>query len=123
MRVFKRKAMFTLIGSVVVCALSINSALADHDELTDPKLILGKQLFEQTAGGTGCAICHGMDGKSGIAPPNAGANETKLRSSLGAVATMQYIKLNRGEIKALSSYLDFLGQQSVASQDTENNDG
>ena len=80
-------------------------------------LAKGKLIFEKTAGGTGCAYCHGLDGKgqgpSGLAaPPNRGASEEKVRAALaGGVPVMSFIKLTEDEITAVVAYLRYLGEQ------------
>jgi len=80
---------------------------------TDQQLAQGKKIFEETAGGIGCAACHGMDGRSGeIGPPNAGADEAKVRKALQSVPDMaSIIKLTHSEIKAVVAYLQYLGEQ------------
>ena len=77
----------------------------------------GKLIFEKTAGGVGCAYCHGFDGRgqgpSGeAAPDNRGASEEKVRNALkGGVPLMSFIKLTDDEIKAVVAYLQYLNQQ------------
>ncbi len=82
----------------------------------DDVLARGKVIFEKTAGGVGCANCHGMDGKgngpAGVgAPANRGADEAKVRTALSTVALMSSVKLTDDEIKAVVAYLAFLGKQ------------
>ena len=80
-------------------------------------LAKGKLVFDKTAGGTGCAYCHGFDGKgagpAGVgAPDNRGASEEKLRNALaGGVPLMTYIKLTDEEITAVVAYLKYLNEQ------------
>ena len=87
------------------------------NQSTNDPLAQGKLIFEKTAGGTGCAYCHGLDGKgqgpSGLgAPPNRGASESKVRAALaGAVPVMSFIKLTEEEITAVVAYLRYLGEQ------------
>ena len=80
-------------------------------------LAKGKLIFEKTAGGVGCAYCHGLDGKgngtAGVgAPPNRGAAEAKVRAALsGGVPLMSFIKLTEDEITAVVAYLQYLNDQ------------
>lgn len=79
-------------------------------------LAKGKLIFEKTAGGVGCAYCHGLDGKgqgtSGVAAPdNRGATEAQVRDALLRVTMMSFIKLGDEEIKALVAYLQYLAKQ------------
>ena len=77
---------------------------------SDDLLAQGKLIFEKTAGGVGCATCHGLDGKGGSAPYNRGASESRFREVL-AGSTMNFIKLSNEEIKAVVAYLQWLATQ------------
>ncbi|TAK74867.1 MAG: cytochrome c [Dehalococcoidia bacterium] len=81
----------------------------------DAVLVRGKEIFEKTAGGVGCAACHGMDGKGSScigAPANRGADEEQVRKALATVGMMSIVKLTDDEIKAVVAYLAVLGKQS-----------
>lgn len=74
---------------------------------------LGRAIFEKTAGGVGCASCHGMNGRGGAqfnAPDVRGANEARVRSALAGVAVMSRIMLNDAEIAAVVGHLQELNQ-------------
>jgi len=86
------------------------------NQATGDLLAKGKLIFEKTAGGVGCAYCHGMDGKgagpSGLsAPPNLGKSEVVVRGALKDVELMGFIKLGDGEIEAVVAYLQYLSEQ------------
>jgi mono/diheme cytochrome c family protein len=74
-------------------------------------------VFEKTAGGVGCALCHGLDGKGeGIAglgaPDIRGKKEAQVRGALiGGVPLMSFIKLSDEEITAVVAYLQYLNEQ------------
>jgi len=86
------------------------AAAAEPTPETDALLAQGKTIFDKTAGGIGCASCHGFDGRSGtIGPPNAGADETTVRNALQTVPEMQIVDLSHSEIKAVVAYLKYLG--------------
>lgn len=69
-------------------------------------------IFEKTAGGVGCASCHGLDGKGRSAPYIQGASKVQLRQALaGGAQAMTFIKLNDEEIDAVVAYLAYLSQQ------------
>ncbi len=84
------------------------------NKATDEVLAKGKLIFEKTAGGVGCAHCHGMDGSGQGpaavgAPDNRGASEAKVRNALaGGVPLMSFIKLDDEEITAVVAYLQVL---------------
>lgn len=70
-------------------------------------------MFEKTAGGVGCAYCHGMDGKgagpSGLnAPLIRGKTEVHVRGALASIQMMSIVKLNDEEITAVAAYLQYL---------------
>jgi len=74
----------------------------------------GKVIYEETAGGVGCALCHGLDaqGKPEVgAPPNIGATETDIAAALQDRAQMTFIKMTDEEIEAVAAYLKFLAEQ------------
>lgn len=82
---------------------------------TNDLLARGKLVYEKTAGGVGCASCHGLDGKGKPeigARPNRGASETQVRGALiGGVPVMSFIKLSEEEITAVVAYLKYLDEQ------------
>ena len=75
---------------------------------------LGRTIFEKTAGGVGCASCHGTDAKGGAqskAPDIRGADEMRVRAALAGVTVMSRIMLNDAEIAAVVSHLQELNKQ------------
>jgi mono/diheme cytochrome c family protein len=77
-------------------------------------LALGRMVFEKTAGGVGCASCHGMDAKGGVqskAPDIRGADEMRIRAALAGVTVMSRIMLNDAEIAAVVAHLQELNKQ------------
>ncbi len=80
-------------------------------------LAQGKLIFEKTAGGLGCAYCHGLDGSgkgaAGMAAANIrGANWAQVRNALmGGVAMMSNVKLTDEEITSVVAYVQWLATQ------------
>ena len=77
-------------------------------------LALGRTIFEKTAGGLGCAACHGLNARGGVqfnAPDIRGADEARVRSALAGVAQMSTIKLSDPEIAAVVAHLQELNKQ------------
>ena len=75
---------------------------------------LGREIFEKTAGGVGCASCHGMNGRGGAqlnAPDIRGADEARVRSALAGVVVMSPITLNDADIAAVVAHLQELNKQ------------
>jgi DNA-binding beta-propeller fold protein YncE len=75
---------------------------------------LGSTIFEETAGGVGCAYCHGMDGRGSQemgGPDIRGETSERVRGALRDVAFMAGIRLNDDEIAAVVSHLQQLAEQ------------
>jgi mono/diheme cytochrome c family protein len=71
-------------------------------------------LFEKTAGGMGCAFCHGANARGGAqfnAPDIRGADETRIRSALAGVTQMSQLRLTDTEISAVVRHLQALNKE------------
>lgn len=76
----------------------------------------GKEVFEKTAGGLGCAYCHGIDakGKAELASPDIrGADERKIWNALETRVQMSFIKMTSEEVSAVAAYLAQIGSEST----------
>lgn len=73
-------------------------------------LAMGKQLYDEIAGGRGCAECHGLDGHgSGDAPNIIGVSKSAISESLGGgVPDMDSIRLSGYELEAVYQYVKTL---------------
>ncbi|MBI2864789.1 MAG: cytochrome c [Chloroflexi bacterium] len=71
----------------------------------------GKLIFEKTAGGVGCASCHGLDGKGKSGPFIQGASKARVQQFLAGGQAMSFIKLSDEEITAVVAYLQYLSKQ------------
>ena len=74
----------------------------------------GKILFETTAGGVGCALCHGLDGmgKPELATPkNRGATAEMIWNAIDTRAQMTFLVLSNDEVRAIAAYLQELDSQ------------
>lgn len=74
----------------------------------------GQQIWETTAGGVGCAMCHGVladgQGEANIGAPDIrGTTKNAIIGAVqGGVAQMSFIKLTPHEIDAVSAWVDHL---------------
>lgn len=79
-------------------------------------LAQGKKVFEESAGGVGCAYCHGRDGK-GTGPAGIqaafiqGRKEAEVRYAMANLPMMSMVKLNDQEVEAVVAYLQTLPEQ------------
>ncbi len=75
----------------------------------------GKILFETTAGGVGCALCHGLDGmgKPELATPqNRGATADMIWDAIETRAQMTFLVLSNDEVRAIAAYFQVLDDQT-----------
>lgn len=82
-------------------------------ETVNDLFVLGKLVYEETAGINGCAECHGLNGKGqgskGLdAPDIRGASRSEVREALRGAFDMSDIKLTSEELAAVIEYLKFL---------------
>lgn len=104
-----------LTGVLMGVVLLLGVAFGQDDDLA-----AGERIYRETAGGVGCAYCHGLDGRgrgtAGVdAPDIVGAQTAAIRSSLrGGVPAMGFIELNERELAAVAAYL-----QQLAAPDSE----
>ena len=79
-------------------------------------LAQGRKVFEETAGGVGCAYCHGHDGK-GTGPAGLQAafiqdkKEVDIRYAMANLPMMSIVKLNDQEVEAVAAYVQTLKDQ------------
>jgi mono/diheme cytochrome c family protein len=80
----------------------------------DEQIAAGKILFEKTAGGVGCALCHGIDGKGDpvyAAPSNRGATADQILDAIETRPQMAFLVLSNDEVQAVAAYLKVLAEQ------------
>lgn len=110
----KAPAQPTLAAPVPRSAAS--SPQAGSPSTSSALLVLGKKVFEETAGGVGCAYCHGRDGK-GTGPAGVqaafiqGRKEVDVRYAMANLPMMSIVKLNDQEVDAVVAYLQTLAEQ------------
>lgn len=71
----------------------------------------GKVIFEQAAGGVGCAFCHGLDGrgKAEFASPDIrGKGAADVLDAMATRTLMNSVKLSDEEVRAVVAYLAVL---------------
>lgn len=82
--------------------------LAAQEVELDPVAAAGKVIFEKTAGGVGCAACHGMTAEGDIGPNIVGRDSVAILDTLRVNAEMQFIQLTEEEIDQVAAYLRYL---------------
>lgn len=89
-----------------ILALAV-PVIAQADDLT-PEQAAGKVIFEETAGGIGCAACHGMDAGGDVGPPIAGQSFDTIKLQFSVNPNMQFFELTDEEITQVVAYLTLL---------------
>lgn len=71
-------------------------------------VVRGEVIFQKTAGGSGCSLCHGKDAQ-GISAPRIVDKETEdIKFALSSVPAMRFININSQEIADVAAYLKSL---------------
>ncbi|MBI3959753.1 MAG: hypothetical protein HY328_13165 [Chloroflexi bacterium] len=81
--------------------------------VADPRVALGETVFQKTAGGVGCQLCHGPDARGLVGPNIVGKTEDAIRAQFETNAQMQFIILSDKEMSAVATYLQFLADPST----------
>ncbi len=80
----------------------------------EEQIAAGKILYEKTASGVGCALCHGIDGKGDplyAAPSNRGATADQILDAIETRPQMAFLVLSNDEVQAIAAYLKVLAEQ------------
>ena len=75
----------------------------------------GEVIFQETAGGVGCQLCHGKRATGVLGPDIRGMPIDRITAAFGWVTDMAFIKLTDQEISDVAAYLLTL----VPADDTE----
>ena len=71
-------------------------------------VVLGKVLFDVTAGGIGCAYCHQADAMGDVSvgsPDIRSVTEAQIWDALETRAQMTFMTLTNDEVRAVAAYL------------------
>ncbi|UCH24421.1 MAG: cupredoxin domain-containing protein [Trueperaceae bacterium] len=100
-----------LLGFWVLSGLQPPTRAQAGGDTPQERIAAGRLLFEQTAGGMGCAVCHGNFGMGdlGMGSYIRGIGEQQVRDSLESVEAMASLSLSEEEIRAVTTYLQWLG--------------
>lgn len=77
----------------------------------DPIAAKGKVIFEETAGGVGCASCHGETAQGDVGPNIQGRDALAILDQLNTNEAMQFIALSEEERDQVAAYLRYLHDQ------------
>jgi len=89
-----------LVGvAALIARLSALPGFAQDNALVEE----GREIFEETAGGVGCAMCHGPTAEGDIGPAIQGADPAMIRGQLDTNDQMAFISLSDEEIEQVST--------------------
>ncbi len=114
----KDQKMKKTLGAIIAAsALACAAGTVTAMELDEDMVAAGKIIFEETAGGVGCASCHGMDAKGTPelgAPYIQGVTLPRIQQVLGsAVIQMLFIDLSPEEEEQVHAYLEWMWQNDI----------
>lgn len=75
-------------------------------------LALGEELYQNTAGGLGCAYCHQADATGDAtlgSPAIRGVTEDQIWDALDTRVQMSFITMTDEEVRAVAAYLKTVG--------------
>lgn len=106
-----------LSAAVHSCAVLFVALAANAAELSQKKMVeRGRELF-LTAGGVGCAACHGpyAEGDVGIGPYNRGMDYPAIRNAIASVEDMAFLadELTDIELQQIAAYYLHLGKMQL----------
>lgn len=97
------------IGAGALCLFAVPAIAQDSAAPSlGPEAAAGKVIYEETAGGVGCAMCHGDDASGDIAPDIRGADPVLIFEQMQANQQMTFIDLSEEEVQQVSLYLRYL---------------
>lgn len=105
---FKIATLVALLGPLATGAAL---AQADTPPELDPIAAKGKVIFEETAGGVGCASCHGPTAEGDVGPNIQGRDAVAILEQLETNEAMEFISLTNEERDQVAAYLRYLHDQ------------
>ncbi len=72
----------------------------------------GEVIFQKTAGGSGCAFCHGSDAMGISAPRIIDKEAEDLQFALLSVPAMGYMNLTNQDIADVAAYLQYMKSET-----------
>ena len=104
--------MLSGIGAIALVACAL--VFWPGTDGNEAEIAAGRLLHEETAGGVGCASCHGMTARGeGLAPDIRGADVARITDSLKNTGDMAELAMTPHEIEQLAAYF-----QSIAPKAT-----
>jgi hypothetical protein len=106
--------LLTTLGAVLVIALGslVTGAAQDFDMEVVER---GRVVFDVSAGGVGCAMCHAPFALGDLGPDIRGMAARDIGDALGSIPDMAFISLSDADLADLATYLGWLGAHEPVS--------
>jgi mono/diheme cytochrome c family protein len=102
--------MIRLVPSLAALLIALVAGLASVSAQSSADAVeRGRVLFDQTAGGVGCASCHARYALGALGPAIRGFSAGDIGDALTLVPDMGFLSLGAAEIDDIAAYLAFLG--------------
>ena len=102
---------------IFIAGLALALAACSFQPDNSKEIAAGQLLHEKTAGGVGCASCHGMNARGeGLAPDIRGVTADQIIDALKNTGDMREIAISKNDINNLVLFLAFLKEKAVKAQ-------
>jgi hypothetical protein len=105
---FRLVALIATLGVtlLVVLGASVTGFAQDFDMEVVER---GRVVYDVSAGGVGCAMCHAPFALGDIGPEIRGMSAREISDALGSIPDMSFISLSDADLADLATYLGWLG--------------
>jgi hypothetical protein len=91
---------------MIVLGASVTGLAQDFDMEVVER---GRVVYDVSAGGVGCAMCHAPFALGDIGPDVRGMSARDISDALGSIPDMAFISLSDADLADLATYLGWLG--------------
>jgi hypothetical protein len=91
---------------LIVVGASVTGLAQDFDMEVVER---GRVVYDVSAGGVGCAMCHAPFALGDIGPDIRGMSARDIGDALGSIPDMSFISLSDADLADLATYLGWLG--------------
>jgi hypothetical protein len=113
-RATRIRALLTTLGVASAFALGAFATVVAQ-EFDMEAVERGRVVFDVSAGGTGCVICHAPFALGDIGPDVRGFSARDVQDALGSIPDMSYISLSDADLNHVAAYLAYLGAHEPVS--------
>jgi mono/diheme cytochrome c family protein len=97
------------LGLSLLLALGAASTTTGAQSFDMEAVERGRVVYDVSAGGVGCAMCHAPFATGDIGPDVRGMTAADVGDALGNIPDMEFISLSDADLDAVGAYLEWLG--------------